>query len=150
MPLIGLLLNLLNLKKLIPAIMKNWKPILIGSLAFIVWYQNFNETRFLFGAETIPSLKKQLKAAVAAVDVCKAGNVTLSNAIDDRNAEVEKWKTISEGLEGDIGVLQTELDVARTKTNTQVDTILKGTTPKTCKAAIDYLRDGRKDLQWQN
>lgn len=149
MPLIGILLNLLNLKKLIPAIIKNWKIILIVGLGFIVWYQNFNETRFLFGAETMPSLEKQLVAAVKAVDVCKKGNVTLTKAIDDRNEEVAKWKAISKSLEDDIGALQEDLNAERVKTEAEVEAILKDTTPKTCNEAIDYLRDGRKDLQWK-
>ena len=150
MAIISILLSALNLKKLIPMIFTNWKPILISLMGFTIWYQNFNETRFLFGAETMPSLEKQLVAATKAVDVCKEGNVTLSKAIDERNEEVRKWKKISQALEGEIAGLQKDLDIARTKTNTQVETILNGTTPKTCKAAMNYLRDSRKDLQWKN
>ncbi len=148
MPLISLLLNLLNLKKIVPMIIKNWKPIIIVGMGFVIWYQNFNETRFLFGAETMPSLEKQLSAALVAVDVCKDGNDTLSKAIDDRNTEVQKWKTISKDLEDNINILQNDLNASRKVTDTQVKTILAGKTPKSCKEAIDYLRNGRKDLQW--
>ena len=143
------LLALLDIKKILKFVVENWKPILIGGMAFLIWYQNFNETRWLFGAETIPSLELRLDGATDAVDICKAGNDVLSAAIDERNAEVIRWKQISEDLEGDIGILQKDLDDARTKTNTEVEVILKDETPKTCEAAIDYLRDGRKDLQWK-
>lgn len=149
MPIFALLLNFLNLRKFIPLIIRNWKPILIGAMAFLLWYENFNETRFLLGMETIPSLKKQLVAATTAVSICKAGNDKLSEAIDERNAEVQVWKRLSIGLEEDVKGLQGRLDAERVKTNTQVQTILKDVTPKTCEASIDYLRDGRKDLQWK-
>jgi len=142
------LVMLLNLKKLIPFIIANWKVILIAGMAFTIWYQNFNDTRFLFGMETIPSLEMQLAAAVVAVDICKAGNDALSEAIDERNAEVQKWKGISVGLEQDIANLQTVLGEIRNQTKTEVEVILKGETPETCEASIDYLRDGRKDLKW--
>ncbi len=148
MPILAILMNLLNLKKLIPFIIANWKVILILGMAFIIWYQNFNDTRFLFGAETIPSLEMQLEAAVVAVDICKAGNDVLSEAIDERNAEVQKWKGISSGLEQDIANLENVLGKMRNQTKTEVEIILKGDTPKTCEASIDYLRDGRKDLKW--
>ena len=150
MPLpVGALLAFLDVKKILKFVVENWRPILIGGMAFVIWYQNFNETRWLLGAETIPSLELRLAGATDAVDICKAGNDVLSAAIDERNAEVEKWKQISKDLEGDIGILQKDLDDARIKTNTEVEIILKEETPKTCKAAIDYLRDGRKDLQWK-
>ena len=51
------LLALLDIKKILKFVVENWKPILIGGMAFLIWYQNFNETRWLFGAETIPSLE---------------------------------------------------------------------------------------------
>jgi len=144
------LLGLFNIKKIFVFLVENWKIILFGGMAAIIGYQNFVETRFLFGAETIPSLEKRLANAIDAVDICKAGNDTLSAAIDERNAEVEKWQAISEVLEKDIKDLNSVLEGMRTKTNTAVAVILKDETPKTCKTAIDYLRDGRKDLQWEN
>jgi len=144
------LLMLFDVKKIAAFLIKNWREVLVAGMAFTIWYQNFNETRFLFGAETIPSLEMRLDGATNAVKICKAGNDTLSAAIDERNAEVEKWKKITKDLEGDIGILQKDLDDARTKTNTEVEVILKDEAPKTCKAAINYLRDGRKDLQWKN
>jgi len=145
----GFIGMIFDFKKIMGFLIKNWREVLVGGMAFIIWYQNFNETRFLFGAETIPSLELRLDAALIAVNVCKEGNETLTAAIDERNAEVKKWKGITKVLEGDIGILQKDLDDARVKTDKEVNNILKDKTPKTCKAAIDYLRDGRKDLQWK-
>jgi len=147
---ISLLLGLLNFKKFIPFLLTNWKPILIISMAGLLAYQNLSGTRFLFGAETIPSLNMRLEAATKAINECKSGNDALSAAIDDRNAEVVKWKAITTNLENDIGILQKDLDTARVKLNAEVDVILKDETPKTCEASIDYLRDGRKDLKWDD
>jgi len=144
------LMAIFNLKKILLFAVKNWKEVLIGGMVFIIWYQNFNNIRFLFGAETIPSLTTQLEAAMVAVDVCKEGNVKLSAAIDERNAEVEKWKEITILLEGDVGVLKGKIDDMRVETTKEVDVILKDKTPQTCEASIDYLREGRKDLQWRD
>jgi len=141
-------LGLLN-KDLLTKVAGSWKLIVIGLLSSIVLYQNFSDTRFFLWSETIPSLEKRLDAAVIAVNVCKAGNDKLSNAIDTHNGIVEDWKKISDDLEADVATLEDELIKKRVKTVTVVKTILQEATPKDCNAAIDYLRDGRKDLTWE-
>lgn len=150
MPILSIIMGFLNFKKLIPFLIANWKPIIFLCMAGMLAYQNFSGTRFLFGADTIPSLNERLEAATKAINTCKSGNDVLSSAIDDRNAEVDKWKKITTNLENDIGILQKDLDSARTKLNAEVDVILKEKTPETCEAAIDYLRVGRKDLKWDD
>ena len=132
------LLGLFNVKKIFTFVIANWKIILFGGMAFVIWYQNFNETRFMFGAETIPSLEKRLSAAIDAIDICKSGNELLSATIDERNAEVKEWKSISMTLEKNIENLNTELEKIRTDTNTEVAVILRDETPKTCKAAMNW------------
>lgn len=144
LPLLGL-----NPAKIIGFIVKFWKEILLALMVFTLLYQNFSETRFVFGAETIPSLEMRLEAATKAVNVCKAGNVKLEQAIDDRNTEVQKWKEITNTLQDNIDNLSTELDDMRTTTKKDVAVIFNDPTPKTCEAAIDYLREGRKDLKWE-
>ena len=143
------LINLFfNVKKLMPLLIKNYKIVIFVLMAAVIGYQNFFETRVFFGSETIPSLKIRLAAAENAVLICKDGNDKLSAAIDERNAEVEKWAGLTEVLEGDILVLKDKINNMRVDTVKAVDSILKDETPKTCEASIDYLRDGRKDLQW--
>lgn len=143
------LLGMLNPAKILAFVVQYWKELLIAAMVSTLLYQNFSETRFVFGAETIPSLEMRLEAAKKAVDVCKAGNEKLVEAIDERNSEVQKWKEITNTLQNDIDNLSTELDNMRTTTKKDVAVILNNPTPKTCEAAIDYLRDGRKDLQWE-
>lgn len=142
------LLMLFNFKKIAAFFIKNWRECLVAGLAFAVWYQNFSEIRWAFGFETIPSLENRLNAATDAVKICKAGNKTLVGTIEKRNEEVKKWKVISDGLEKDIENLQTTISSMRAETENDVKVILKDETPQTCEASIDYLRDGRKDLQW--
>lgn len=140
--------GMLNPAKILAFVVQYWKELLLAAMVSTLLYQNFSETRFVFGAETIPSLEMRLDAATKAVDVCKAGNVKLTEAIDERNAEVVKWKEITSTLQDDIDNLSTELDDMRQTTKKDVATILKDPTPKTCEDAIEYLREGRKDLQW--
>ncbi len=142
------LLGMLNPVKMLPFIIKYWKELLLALMVSTLLYQNFSETRFVFGAETIPSLEMRLEAATKAVNVCKEGNLKLEQAIDNRNSEVQKWKEITNTLQNDIDNLSIELDDMRTSTKKDVAVILNDPTPKTCEAAIDYLRDGRKDLKW--
>lgn len=144
------LMMFFDFKKMAAFVIKNWRECLVGVMAFTIWYQNFNETRFLFGAETIPSLEMRLVGAENAVKICEAGNKTLAATIDKRNDEVEEWKIISDGLEADIANLQGTITGMRETTKTEVITILKDPTPKTCNSAMDYLRDGRKDLRWKD
>lgn len=144
------LMMLFDFKKIAAFVMKNWRECLVVGLAFTIWYQNFNETRFLFGAETIPSLEMRLAGATDALDICKAGNDTLAEAIDERNTEVERWKEISDGLEQDIANLQTTIGGMRIETKAEVEVILEDKTPESCKASIDYLRDGRGELRWKD
>jgi len=148
MPFFGFLSALFNIKKILPFVLQYWRECMVVGMAALIWYQNFNETRWFFGAETIPSLEKRLAGATDAVRICEAGNKTLSATIDKRNEEVKRWKEISDGLEKDIENLQVTISGMRTKTKTEVITILKDPTPQTCEKSIDYLRDSVKDLTW--
>lgn len=148
MPILTILLNFLNIKKILPIILKNWKEILIVSMGFILWYQNYSETRFLFGTETIPSLEKRLNKAIGEIKECADANENLQNTIDETNKKVEEWKSISSKLEGNVKKLEKELYDIRNTTNDEINSILNDKTPETCKDAMDYLRDARKDLTW--
>jgi len=148
MPLLFSLLGMLNPAKILAFVVKYWKELLLAGMVFTLLYQNFSETRFVFGAETIPSLEMRLEAAKNAVKVCKAGNDKLSAAIDERNEEVQKWKGITTKLQHDVNALNGKLTKMRKATKNDVKVILHDPTPKTCEGAINYLRDGRKDLKW--
>jgi len=149
MPFIGFLLNFLNFKKIIPFLIENWKILMLVGMIGIIAYQNLSGTRFLFGAETIPSLERRLVEARVIIDTCKAGNDALSASIDKRNNEIQEWKNISNALENNIISLQDNLVIERTKTNIKVKSILTGKTPQSCKSAINYLREARGVLKWE-
>lgn len=145
LPILSLFLN----KKTLTTIIGNWKLMLIGMMSFIIGYQNLFETRYLFGAETIPSLEKRLKEAEDVIDICKDGNDKLSASIDRRNAEITSLKEASDVLKKEIGQLEMSLAAKRTETVKKVKTIIETEkTPVDCKASIEYLRDARKELKW--
>lgn len=138
----------IDFKKALGFIASYWKIFLIGVLAAIIWYQNVPETRWLFGAETIPALEADLVVVKKNLQTAIDGNKELSDAIDEYNARVEAYKQLEIKMRKDIDKLQGELDIARTTTNTEVDIILNDPTPQSCEKAIDYLRDAGKDLKW--
>jgi len=134
----------INIKKAL----EYWREIIIALLLAVIWYQNSFETRLFFGAETIPALEKELVVAKNDLKKCATANGTLSDAIEASNARTREYKVLTGKLQNSIDILSGELEIARTKTDTDVDVILKDPTPQTCEKAIDYLRDAGKELQW--
>jgi len=138
----------INVKKMLGYVVNYWREILIVILGATFWYQNYSDVRFIFGAQTIPALEAELSESQNNLRICGDGNAKLSTAIDNNNARIEEFEQLTQELEADIVVLGEELIDARSQTNTEVEIILKDPTPKTCEKAIDYLRDGTKDLKW--
>ena len=137
-------------------IVDHWKEVLIASVLGLMAYQNFSHTRFLFWMNTIPYLvdenakvKKDLDTQTKNLDICVKGNKTLQDSINTTNAEVDKWKGVSKGLEDDQAKLKTDLENMRKGTNTKVDTIEAQPTPQTCEDSIDFLRKNMGDLSWK-
>ena len=137
-----------DFKKFFRYFIEHWKEILVIGMAVTIFYQNFFETRFFFGFETIPSLEKRLEKSENNLKTCVSGNELLSKTIDKRNEEIGKWKKISKGLEKKNAELANLLGDLRKSTDQQVEAILGEKAPDSCKASIEYLREGRKDLQW--
>ena len=137
-----------NIKKAIMFVVNNWRECLIAVLLAIVIYQNRMETRFFFGAQTIPALEADLAVVKANLDTCIAGNEALSTAIDENNAKILEYERLTQDLQASIDVLEGELDAARAETDAAVDDILNDPTPESCEDAIKYLRDARKELTW--
>ena len=132
----------------LPHLKKYWKEIAIVGIIGLAAYQNFSETRFLLWIETIPSLENRLEQAEANIETCRAGNVALEDSINKRNTEIAQWKEVSEKNAATIAALEGDLASARQATNTTVANVLKDPTPKTCEAAIKYLREGAGDIKW--
>jgi hypothetical protein len=137
-----------NVKKLFTFVVKYWRECLIAVLLSVVLYQNRFETRFFFGAQTIPALEADLAIVKNNLDICVEGNKTLSDAIDANNDRIRQYEVLTEKLEREIADLQGDLADARAETEAAVNDILNDPTPKTCQKAMQYLRDGTEDLKW--
>ena len=137
-----------NVKKIFTFVVQNWRECLIAVLLAIVLYQNRFETRFFFGAQTIPALEADLAVVKANLDTCIDGNDALSAAIDENNEKIEEYKALTKVLEESIADLQSDLVKARDETEAAVSEILKDPTPQSCEKAMEYLRDGTEDLKW--
>ena len=137
-----------NVKKVFTALAKVWREVLIILLLAIVLYQNFSGTRFLFWAQTIPALKSELAESENNLKICGDGNAKLSSAIDKNNARIDEYKQLTNNLEASIADLNTVLITERKNNDAEVKKILSAPRPKTCKEAINYLRDARKELTW--
>jgi len=134
---VGLLLGGLNPAKIFTWCVENWKPlVIIAALAF-GGYQHWK----------IKSLKEDLAAADAALVVCADGNKLLADSIDEQNAEIAKWKAISENLQQKNIELATKIAGLRGKTDKRTEGVLAGPTPEGCEEAIQYLRDGVEELR---
>jgi len=129
---------------------KHWRECLIVLLLASAWYQNTQETRWVFFVDTIPYYKVQYEEAKAALDIAVEANETLTAAIEATNKQVEEWKQVSIQLENDNAALSGELKGLRQTTLDQVETILAGPTPVGCEAAIEFLREGIPELRFNN
>jgi len=143
-----LLMGGLNPGKIFAFVAKYWKQMIFAGMAGVIFYQNFFETRFIFGSETIPSLEKRLAESEDNLLKCADGNKLLSGKIEENNTRIKAYEKLTKELEAITVILGSELSDARDKTDTEIEVILKDPTPKTCKKAIDYLRKGKDDLKW--
>jgi len=138
----------INVKKMMGFVVKYWRECLIVLLGATFWYQNYADVRFIFGMQTIPALEAELADSQENLRFCGKSNARLSDSIDKNNARIEEYEQLTKDLEASIIVLGNELTKEREQTDRDVEVILKDPTPQTCEKAIDYLRDGTKDLKW--
>lgn len=99
-------------------------------------------------------LDRQLagKDKTIAEQTTEIGNLTtardaLIHTINERNAEVEKWKEVSETLEGNQSKLLAKIGDIKNSTAAAVTKILDEAIPETCEKAIDYLVDSKGELE---
>ena len=69
---------------------KHWKVCTIALLLAGAWYQNTQETRWVFFVDTIPYYKVQYEEAMRALDIAVEANETLTRAIETTNKQVEE------------------------------------------------------------
>lgn len=140
---VGLLLGAFNPAKIFKFVVENWKPLLlitmIGTIGFQYWWYN----------RTIDNLEQVIEVQKQSLVICEEGNRTLASDINKRNAEITKWKNKSKELEKKNAELQGILGTLRKDTNNKIEDVLNDPTPKTCDAAIEYLRKSIGDITWQ-
>jgi len=137
-----------NVKKALGIVIQYWREILIGLLAVTFWYQNYSETRFVFGSQTIPALEIELADSQNKLRTCGDANKLLSGKIEASNVRIEEYKELTKELEEDVANLGADLKEERGRTTSAVEDILKDPTPQSCEKAMNYLRDAGKDLKW--
>jgi uncharacterized coiled-coil protein SlyX len=133
----------------------HWHFFAVAAIVGMLAYQNFSNTRFLFGIPTIPHLEQQVAADKVEIDtltkdldIAAKANATLAKSITDQNTTIGQWKDVSDKLQKQNDALVGTLAQMQHDTSTQVTAILKGKTPETCEASIQYLRDMRQKLTW--
>lgn len=130
------LLGFLNPAKILEFFLKYWKQLLVIAVCVFIYFQH----------SKISSLQEEVASLNSALEVCASGNAALSADIDARNAEITKWKEISEDLEAKNFELQKRVGALRKETENKVGNVLSEPTPESCEAAIQYLRDGVEEV----
>ena len=131
-------------------LIEHWKECLFAGMAFTIFHQNFMEWEMLkwVGVRTIPGIEQELVVKQEQLDECELSRANLKGQIDSTNAQVEKWADVSSQLQRQHDKLVEEITDMREKSRKAVEDILSEPTPKTCEAAIQYLRDAKEDLRW--
>jgi len=137
------LLAFLNPAKILEFFLKYWKQlIVVGILLFMA----FQQYRINSLKDNITDLNNNIASLTSHLKTCANSNKMLADTMDARNAEIQKWKDVSVVLEKKNKDLKANLQVKRKKTNKHVVDVLNDQTPKTCEGAIQYLRDGIKEI----
>lgn len=140
-----------SVKKTVAFVIENWRECAIAALIGTVVYQNMFETEWLswFGLRTIPGLEQEVSIKNEQLQSCELSRERLKGAIQSTNEQIDKWANLSQDLQQSHSKLAEELDQMEQQRQKATEQILNEPTPKTCEAAIKYLKDGSEDLQWQ-
>ena len=148
---------------IVTALLSNWKLAIFGLLIAVIGYQNFMSFELLrpVGLRTVPGVIQDMEEAVEDAQnqvrimaeqlaECEISRETLKDEIEDTNAEIQKWVDISNELQQSQSELSTALIELQRKSTAEVEIIVQGPIPQTCKGAIKFLRDAvtRGELKW--
>lgn len=139
-----------SVKKTIAFVVENWKECAIAALIGTVVYQNFFETEWLkwFGLRTIPGLEQEIDIKKEQLQTCELSRERLKGAINSTNEQIDRWADLSQDLQQSHDKFVDQLDQMTEQRKKAAQEILNEPTPKTCEAAIQYLKDGTGELQW--
>lgn len=136
-------------------VVQHWKEVVAISAISLIFYQNFVSFEFLkwVGIRSIPGIEqeyeKKLDIKEQQLTECEASREVLKQQIDNTNAQIDQWASLSEQLQSQHTDLIEELEGMKKQSEQQVLDILEGPTPESCEAAIQFLRDAVKgDLKW--
>lgn len=144
------------IKGIFEFIFKYWKQIAIVGMIGTIFYQNFMafEALRLVGIRTIPGIiheyKEELDVIEQQLQECEASRATLKHAINERNAEIERWVITSKNLQKDHDQLVKQIATMRQKSRDSINKVLKEPTPANCESSIQYLRDATRELKWSD
>lgn len=117
-------------------------PVLFAALAGLYFLSEF------LGSE-LENRDKQIAHLNLVVQDLEDGKKKLKDAISQQNAEIEKWRTISDELDKQAEELASEITDIKEASAEEVAAILNEAKPKDCASAIKYLVDGVQDLKWK-
>ena len=145
---------------IVTALLKNWKLGIFGILLAILGYQNFISFEFLrpFGLRTVPGVIQDVEKAEQKAEVlteqlaeCELGRDKLKDEILATNEQVQKWVDISTKLQNNQTTLSQALIDLKRKSTAELEIILQGPIPQTCKGAVDLLREAvtKGEIVWK-
>jgi len=145
---------------IVPALLRNWKLGIFGLLIGVIVYQNFVPFEFLkpIGLRTVPGVIQDVQKAENKISIledqnqaCELGREKLKVAIETTNAQIEKWVNLSQKLQANQTKLNAELIALKKQNAAEIEQILNEPTPKTCKGAVNLLKDAviNGDLSWR-
>ena len=120
----------------LPFMGKYWKPIaLVILIAGLALYRSY-----LIG---------EIEDRDVQIVALKEEKLDLTAAIQQQNAEIDKWVNIGRAEKLKYQNLQNTLNAMKQAHEKELNVILKEKKPETCEEAIQYLIEGKDDLQWE-
>jgi len=127
-----------------------WKEWLIVGLLAVVVYQNVSDTRWVFWADTIPNLKSRLNVAEIELDLIEQANAQLTEAIEERNKEIERWTNVTDELQQNTSDLQEQIANISISNRDNVRIVERQIIPQECTGAMNFLYDSVPELNYSD
>lgn len=124
-------------------IFKNWK--IIGLVGLIV--SGFAYRAYLLNQ--IEDKTTEIRNKEVEIVTLISTKNQLMKTINDRNAEISRWKDVSIKLEENQAKLSSKIGEIKRATASEVNKILEeDSKPENCEAAIEYMVEGARGLKW--
>lgn len=128
--------------KLFEMLLKHWKAVIV----FVVLGGSFFYVRGLHS--TIENKEQQIMILETRLEVCQGNVDALTTAIDQQNAAINDALEAGERARKRIAELENEINELEQEHEQEIEDILDRPVPQTCDAAIDYLKNVRGELTW--